>query len=321
MRNRVKTQLEAGQFRVLKIIDDGTDHSNEIAVLALNDGAKIVQKVMLTSHKYHQRRKALTEATHAIIDELLGGSRVVPNTYVEAFTPYPAYHSIWGEVCKEPDRTRVCQVVHEYVEAVPGDEWRGQMLRETGGLSQADERCRQVIEMHPDAERIALLDFLTINQDRSARNWLTNGGVRFYAIDNGMAWFHEYPDNDGWKIGCVIDDVLLQVEPWQFISGVFTTSYAGQSVSRPLWWAMGNFDWKGFADKLNAACEMLGLPALSDDWRYSGLKNRFDWMFSWKQFPTADEYRAWHQGSELMTPPEIVASGGKVVWTQIEDKP
>lgn len=321
MRDQVTKQLKSGEFSIIDIIDDGTNHSNEIAVLRLNDNKKIVQKVMLTSHKYHQRRKALTEITHAIIDEILGGQRVVPETFTEAFVLHPAYRTHWGQAPRETDRTRVCQVVHLFADGVPGDEWRGQMLYRTGSLPAADSQCRAIIETSLDAERIALLDFLTINQDRSARNWLTRNGERFHAIDNGMAWFHEYPDNDGWKIGCVIDDVLLQVHPWQFISGVFTTSYAGRRLSRMLLGQMQAFNWERFDAQLDQSCEWLGLPALSGDWRYLGLRRRFDWIVAHGRFPQADEYRTWHRGSELMTPPEIIATGGKVVWTQIEDRP
>jgi hypothetical protein len=326
-RNRIKPLLESGNYGFDQIMSDGgnrrhdgTNQSNEIGLLRVGD-QNVMQKVMLTSRKYHQRRKALTEMVSAWLDEGLGGQRVVPLTYAETFKPNRGYDSIWGEKPKEGDRVRVCQVVHEFLQAVPGDEWRGHEYRLLGNLAEADHVCKSVIEAHPDAERIALLDFLTINQDRSARNWITNLGQRFYAIDNGMAWFHEYPESDEWKIGCVIDDVLLQRGPWRFISGVFTTSYAGRRLSASLKVLLGAFSWLAFCENLDLSCRWLSLPELSSDWRFLGLRRRWEWIRDMKRFPTGDEYRGWLNGSELMTPPEIVASGGRIVWRDVEDRP
>jgi hypothetical protein len=327
-RDKIKPLLVSGNYGFNRAMSDGgdrlhdgTNQGNEIGLLKIGD-RNILQKVMLTSHKYHQRRKALTEMVHAWLDEGLGGQRVVPLTYAEAFEPTPGYHKLWGERPKEVGRIRVCQVVHEFLQAVPGDEWRGHMYRTLGNLPEADIYCRATIESHPDAERIALLDFLTINQDRSARNWVTDLGVRFYAIDNGMAWFHEYPESDDWKIGCVIDDVLIQVGTWRFISGVFTTSYAGRMLSLDLLTKLYTFDWKLFCQNLDLSCQWLGLPPLSSDWRFLGLRRRFEWIAENGRFPAADEYRSWlNDGSELFTPPEIMASGGQIVWHNVEDRP
>ena len=336
-REKIKPFLTVGNYGFDRVMSDGgnrlhdgSNQSNEIGLLKV-DNIQIVQKVMLTSHKYHQRRKALTEMVHAWLDEGLGGSRVVPLTYAEGFKhinrwpglpPLPQkYSDIWGRHPEESGRVRVCQVVHEYLPAVPGDEWRGDVYRARGNLAEADIHCRSVIEAHPDAERIALLDFLTINQDRSARNWITNRGQRFYAIDNGMAWFHEYPESDGWKIGCVIDDVLIQRGPWRFISGVFTTSYAGRQLSATLKTQLMAFNWKLFCKNLDTSCQWLGLPDLSSDWRFLGLKRRWIRITRQGRFPSEGEYRGWlNDGSELMTPPEIVANGGKIIWKGDEDR-
>lgn len=328
-RDRVKLLLETGNYDFDRVMSDGgdrlhdgTNQSNEIGLIKAADGQNILQKVMLTSHKYHQRRKALTEMVHAWLDEGLGGQRVVPLTYAETFEPTEIYNRIWGEQSKELDRVRVCQVVHEFLQAVPGDEWRGHEYRRLGNLAEADLVCKNTIEAHPDAERIALLDFLTINQDRSARNWVTDLGRRFYAIDNGMAWFHEFPESNDWKIGCVIDDVLIQRRPWRFISGVFTTSYAGRRLSNLLISQLRDFSWLLFCENLNLSCQWLGLSQLSLDWRFLGLKRRLMWIMDKERFPTADEYRGWlENGSELFTPPEIVASGGRLVWQRAEDRP
>lgn len=319
-REKVKSQLENGQCGYVNVMSDGgdrlhdgTNQSNEIGIWDLDDGRRIVQKVMLSSPKYHQKRKALTEMVHAWLDEGLGGERVVPLTYAETFEETEMYQKVWGKP-QEPKRKRVCQVIHEWKNAVPGDEWRGSEYGRSGDLSKADKFCRMVIEAHPDAERVALLDFLTINQDRSARNWITDYGRRFWAIDNGMAWFHEYPHNDDWKIGTVIDDVLIQRNAWRFISGVFTTSYEGRQLSADLKIHLGAFHWSKFKQNIDLSCQWLGLPPLSEDWRFLGLKRRLDWIRDTGRFPTGDEYRSWLKGSELMTPSEIVGSGGGLIW-------
>lgn len=309
---RVKPQLER-QFDIIEVYDDGTGGANEVARVRLADSSEVVVKVMLSNKIYHQRRKALTETAMYLLDVGLGGSRVVPDLYAELFQPTPTYTKWWGEENSE-GANRVCQVIREYAPCGPGDEWRGEMYGQLGNLDKADAYCHGIIGDHPDAERISILDFITINQDRSARNWVTNHGERFFAIDNGMAWFHEYPESEDWKYGCAIDDVILQKHPWQFISGVFSTTWAGRVLSTPMQAALDAFDETAFLRGIDEASVTLGFPPLSGDWRFEGLLRRLRWIRDNRRQPTAEEYRGWHQGSEMMTPPEIVASGGKVVW-------
>lgn len=312
-KDRIKPQLDTG-FEVIEVYDDGCNGDNEVARVRVADGSEVVVKVMLANKKYHQRRKALTEATMYLLDKGLGGERVVPDLYAELFELTPAYVKAWGETNAE-GAARVCQIVRGYAPGGPGDEWRGAVYSRTGNLPAADAHCKAVIDYHQDAERISILDFITINQDRSARNWVTDKGQRFYAIDNGMAWFHEYPDNDLWKQGCVVDDVILQLNPWQFISGVFTTSWAGCNLSPVMRVAISNFDEAEFLQGVEKAAQVLGFPAgLSEDWRFEGILRRLRWIAEHGRQPTAEEYRAWHSGSELMTPPEVVNSGGKIAW-------
>lgn len=218
----------------------------------------------------------------------------------------------------------MCYVERGYSPGVPGDEWRGDLLRRAGILRLADQKSEQVIASHPDCARIALLDFLTGNQDRSARNWCTTMGDRFHAIDNGMAWFHEYwsrgeknnyPDY-GWKQGFVIDDVLLQNDPFMFISGVFTTVWAGRQMPDQLMEGMLRFDEADFLDLIGGACKGLGYPEeMAQDWRFEAILRRMRWMAAEGHFPTAEEYRSWRaEGSELLTPPEVIATGGQEIW-------
>lgn len=310
----IRPQLEQG-FEIIEIYDDGTGGANEVARVRLSDGVEVVSKVMLSNKKYHQRRKALTEVAMYLLDRGFGDNRVVPDLYTELFKPTIAYSQAWGRKNAE-GATRICQIVRGYAPCQPGDEWRGEVYARTGDLAAADAHCQNIINHHPDAERISILDFITINQDRSARNWVTDHGKRFYAIDNGMAWFHEYPESDDWKIGCVVDDVVLQVNPWQFISGVFTTSWAGRPLSTEMAATLNGFNEDAFLSDIDKAAQILGFPAgLSNDWRFEGLLRRLRWIRDNGRQPTAEEYRNWHKGSEMMTPPEIVASGGRIVWT------
>ena len=312
-KRRIKPQLDA-HFVIVEVYDGGTGGDNEVARACVSDGSEVVMKVMLANKKYHQRRKALTEAVMYLLDVGLGGERVVPDLYIELFELTDAYTNAWG-VKNAEGAKRVCSVIRGFAPGGPGDEWRGVEYKQRGHLPHADAHCKSVIDFHPDAERISLLDFITINQDRSARNWVTDHGKRFYAIDNGMAWFHEYPYSNDWKYGCAVDDVILQLNPWQFISGVFSTSWAGRPLSPVMQAALDNFDEIDFLQGVEVAARAVGFPAgISEDWRFEGLLRRLRWIRDNGRQPTVTEYRAWHQGSELMTPPEVVASGGQVVW-------
>lgn len=314
---------------LIEIYDNGTRGANEVARWGDGDTDNLKQtilKVMVISRpKVHQRRKALTESVFWELDSGLGGVPVSSPVRVGMWESglFPYHEDIFGKANNEGWQ-RMCWVERNYSPGVPGDEWRGQLYTYHMSLPRADFVAEAVIETHPDAARIALLDFLTGNQDRSARNWCTDHGNRFYAIDNGMAWFHEYwskgeknnyPDY-GWKQGFVIDDVLIQHEPWRFISGVFTTSWAGKDMPGDLMEGMLRFDRIAWERKIESACELLGYPGtMAGDWRFDAIVRRLVWMMDKGRFPTAEEYRSWREeGSSLLTPPEVIATGGREIW-------
>jgi hypothetical protein len=149
-------------------------------------------------------------------------------------------------------------------------------------------------------------------------------GKRFYAIDNGMAWFHEYwskgEQNNypeyGWKQGFVIDNVLIILDEWKFISGVFTTCWAGQPMPAELMEGLENFDKKEWIREIGAACVDLGYPEdMKKDWRFEAIMRRLEWMKKKGRYPTALEYRGWREkGSPYLTPPEVIATGGREMW-------
>lgn len=58
-----------------------------------------------------------------------------------------------------------------------------------GNVAGAAGREKQAKALeHPDAEKIALLDYLTGNPDRHTGNWMITPAGRPVAIDNGLAW-------------------------------------------------------------------------------------------------------------------------------------
>lgn len=302
-------------YEIVELYDDGTAGANEVSRVLLKGGRQVVLKVMLSTKIYHQRRKAITEVAFAGLDEVLGGDRVCPDLYADLFRLTPEYQEHWGN--ENPEQSeRMCVVIRNFCEGLSGEDWRGSLYSQTRNLPAADLLIKEIIRNSPSAERMSVLDFITINQDRSARNWLHNPAApKFWAIDNGMAWFHEYPDTDGWRQGCVVDDVILQVGAYRFISGVFTTLWAGRPISSDLLDRMKRFDKDKFKKVVARGCRSLGFPQdMADDWRFEGLYRRLRWMAVTGRQPTAKEYRSWRTGSYLFTPPEIVRTGGEIVW-------
>lgn len=312
-------------MELITVYDDGTGGANEVAHWRSSTGDLVLKVFVISRPKVHQRRKALTEAVFWLLDEGLGGQQVSNPVGVGMWKSgqYPWHEAHFGSE-NEEGWQRMCWVMRGFSPGVPGDEWRGALLSQLGSLKKADEVAKEAIDTHPDAARIALLDILTGNQDRSARNWCTDMGSRFYAIDNGMAWFHEYwsrgeqnnyPDY-GWRQGFVIDDVLIQKGEWRFISGVFTTSWAGKQLPAELLSGMQNFDLGEWRKYIQIACVELHYPAsMVEDWRFEAIMRRMAWMIKRERFPTAEEYRSWREkGSELLTPPEVIATGGKEIW-------
>ncbi len=335
---KVKKQLRAGEWDLIEKFDDGTSGANEVGHVRLRDGTEIIHKVMLAVRiappdgpkpplskvRGRQRRKAITEVTFALLDKFIGDELVAPNVYAQLWEPTDTYDIHWGE--KNIDGyDKVCEVIREYAPKYSGEEWRGEIYKETRmPLHAVDAQIKYQMSTSLDAQRIAILDMLTINQDRSARNWATDG-ERFYAIDNGMAWFHEYPDNDGWKGGCVIDDVIIQIgsfpKDWRFISGVFSTLWENEPIHEDILGGMKNFDKKGWLNEISKGAVKLGFPKnLSEDWRFYAILKRMGWMVENKKLPSKETYRGWLKGSKYMTPPEVVKDGGKIIWLPEWDK-
>ena len=312
-------------MELVEVFDDGTNGANEVARWRGKNTDFVLKVLVISRPKVHQRRKALTEAVFWLLDEGLGGQIVSKPVGVGMWKDgqFPWHEAQFGAKNSEGWQ-RMCYVIRGYSPGVPGDEWRGALVGPKGGLVNADAFAESVIETHPDAARIALLDILTGNQDRSARNWCTDMGRRFYAIDNGMAWFHEYwaqgEQNNypeyGWRQGFVIDDVLIQRPPWRFISGVFLTSWAGKKLPSELLIGLQTFNSVEWTDNVKMACTELGYPAdMVADWRFEAIMRRMSWITQQERFPSAEEYRGWRSdGSPYLTPPEVIATGGREMW-------
>jgi len=317
-------------FKLLEIYDAGTNGDNEVARIRLEDGTDRVQKVMLANKKYHQRRKALTEVVFTTLDALISGRRVAPNIDAKMFTISDSYSKYWGTRNSE-GHNRVCEVLRSYCPGGSGIKWRGHLYTQAQTTGQSLQDVDQyiikpTIQNSLDAEKISLLDFLTVNQDRSARNWGYDwDNKKFWAFDNGMAWFHEFPENNDWRYGCAIDDVLLQVKPWEFISGVFTTLWAGKPLSKELYDGLRQFNTKSFLENIGSAAGKLNFPKeISNDWRFKAIVDRLNWVLINKRQPTAEEYHNWFKretkDSYLMNPYSVIENGGKIIWKLEWDK-
>ena len=330
-KERVEKQLKAGEWELIKKFDDGKRGTNEVAHVRLKDGTDIIHKVMLAVRiappdgelpplkkvTWRQRRKALYEVTSFLLDQGIMGSVVIPDLYVSSWESNKFYEAEWGKRNSE-GYNRVCEVVRGYAPKYSGEEWRGTIYSGTHSLPIADNIIREKMCNSLDAQRIAVIDMLTINQDRSANNWATDG-ERFYAIDNGMSWFHEFPGPDNWRDGCVIDNVVIQKgtvpKQWTFISGVFATLWENEPLHEEIYEGMKSFDKKLFLDEVGKAAAILGFPKkIAQDWRFFAILKRMDWMVKNEKLPSKETYRGWLEGSEYMTPPEVVKAGGKIIW-------
>ena len=102
---------------------------------------------------------------------------------------------------------------------------------------------------------------------------------------------------------------------WRFISGVFSTLWENEPLHEEIYEGMKNFDKKKWLKKIGEGAEKLGFPKnLSEDWRFFAILKRMDWMVENEKLPSKETYRGWLEGSEYMTPPEVVKAGGKIIW-------
>jgi hypothetical protein len=151
--------------------------ANKIKVSTLDSGALVLLKVIRPEVCYIPRLKVLGETAYSLLDYHLNpAERVTPN-----ICPI-SKNILW----------------REFIQGLPGEIWRGQIYKNVKSLEEADLAIvNQVLDNH-FAQRIALLDFIFLCQDRSARNWIKADKGRFWAVDNGMFWAYKgrYADKE-----------------------------------------------------------------------------------------------------------------------------
>jgi hypothetical protein len=241
-------------------------------------GGHLVRKTIKPERPYIPRLMGLGEVAYALLDHHLSPyQRVTPNVYAAA-----------------PD-----VIYRSYLAGETGDLWRAELHRETGAIPSADSLIERHLERAWSAERIALLDMITLYQDRSARNWL-KAPDQFWALDNGILWPWQgrHVDKQAIQTGSVehlqppIREVLVhETHRFEFKSGVFSTVWAGRELTGELHQRLGNLDWAAYFDQLaSLICEPLGYPLeIVRDWRLLSLKRRAEWLYQHGRLPTRTE--------------------------------
>lgn len=268
---------------------------NDIEVISLNTGEKLVRKTITDHVVYVPRINILGSVAYSLFDYHLDGERVTPN------------------VCPV-DKNKVWR---QYVVGYSGDDWRGHLYSDTKGLASSDLAIVDAILNTPSAQRIALLDFVFMCQDRSARNWLKSGNVNFWAIDNNMLWPYRGRQVDKRVIetGNVdhladpINALVPSGNKFTFGIGIFSSAWASRPVGLDLLIGLNKFDWEGYFDDLSQLIAPLGYPKLLiDDWRISQIFNRVEYILARGAFPTRkDLTKEWGSFTEKI-------KGGVEVW-------
>jgi hypothetical protein len=259
------------------LILPGQELTEQTALYQTTTGQQIVGKG-LGNRPYVPRLKALGEIAYSLFDQHLEGERVAP------------------DVCA----TNKMTLWRTYMPGQTGDKWRGTLYRDHGSLELADQMIFDTIRLEGSAERIALLDWIFLPQDRSGANWtFDQESGRFYAIDNGMLWSYLSRHVDRYTIqtGSVdhlnppVRDVLIKhADEPEYGIGIFTDTLAGRSIDRDLLGLLNDFNWIAYSIALKDAIQPLDYPAwLANDWRFTQVKQRGEWLIEHGQFPSVHE--------------------------------
>jgi hypothetical protein len=271
------------------------DSTNKVKVIVLDNGEQLLSKVIRPGVVYIPRLKALGEVAYALFDWYLNpAERVTPNVYA------PTQNIIW----------------RQFIPGLPGEIWRGKLYKEKGNLETADLILVDRLLESKAAQRIALLDFIFLFQDRSARNWVTNNGRRFWGIDNGIFWPYKRRHAD--KAAIKTGDVSHLMPPmealisygsnheFKFQIGVFSSLHAGTDIQQGLLFWLSQIDWdKYLTDLAILGCDPLGYPReLIMDWRFSQIRNRAEWLLRKRRFPTVSETDSDEWQELIIKPPQ-----------------
>lgn len=249
---------------------------NEIEVVVLDSGEKLLKKTITDHVVYIPRLKILGEVVYSLLDYHLNpGERVTPN------------------VCPVSKN----QLWRQFIDGLPGETWRGELYRDKGSLEAADLVLVDRILENRFAQRIALLDFIILCQDRSARNWIEHNN-RFWAVDNGIFWPWRGRHTDKWVIKCGdVDHLKPPMEAlvsydhkFSFQIGIFTSLFAGNLINAGLLAWLFQLDWARFFDDLRQVIEPLEYPVhMLADWRFDRIQDRAAWLLRKRRFPAVSE--------------------------------
>jgi hypothetical protein len=291
------------QIRYLPLTLPGAklQSANNIKVVTLDRGALVLLKIIRPEVVYIPRLKILGEVAYSLLDYHLNpAERVTPN------------------VCPVSENI----LWREFIQGLPGEVWRGTIYKGTQSLEAADLMIVDQILNDRFAQRIALLDFILLCQDRSARNWIKDGRNRFWAVDNGMFWAYKgrYADKETIRTGKVdhlnhpMEALVSRSSKFEFQIGVFSSLYAGRIINDGLLAWLYNVDWRKYLRELNGLIGVLGYPfSMIYDWRFVMLEARANWLLEKRRFPRMTEAfgEEWQQ---LIDRPEICIEEWGIEW-------
>lgn len=291
------TWCEGVRYLPLTLPGAKLESANTIRVCTLPSGDMVLLKITRPDVVYIQRLKVLGEAAYSLLDyHLSPRERVTPN------------------VCPVSENT----LWRQFIQGLPGEIWRGNLFKTKQNLELADLEIVERILSSRHAQRIALLDFIFLCQDRSARNWIVDNSGQFWAVDNGMFWAYKgrYADKETVRTGKVDHlnhpmDTLISRDggEFSFRGGIFSSLYAGRIINDGLLAWLYQIDWRQYLRELNSLIGVLGYPyTLIDDWRFVAMRMRMNWLISHRKFPTVGEAgRVWQN---LINRPE----GSEEIW-------
>lgn len=253
------------------------DSANKVKVVSFG-GEQLLLKIIRDETKYVPGLKILGELAYSLFDwHLSPGERVTPN------------------VCPVSPNT----LVRQFIAGCPGEKWRGDLYAAKKSLESADLTIINAILESYIAQRIALLDFIFLCQDRSARNWIVTDKGRFWAVDNGMLWAYRgrHTDKEVIRTGKVDHlnspiEAIIRPGKFSFQIGIFSSLYAGHRVNEGLLMWLYQLDCEEYFDDLASLVAPLDYPPpIVDDWRFSLVRRRAEWLLKKRQFPTLqDDY-------------------------------
>jgi hypothetical protein len=270
--------------------------ANKVKVVTLDGGALVLLKTIRPEVVYIPRIKILGEVAYSLFDYHLNpAERVTPN------------------VCPISENT----LWREFIQGLPGDVWRGKIYKETKSLEVADLVIVDQILSNRFAQRIALLDFIFLCQDHSARNWIKDKN-RFWAVDNGMFWAYKgrYADKETVRTRKVdhlnhpMEALVSHNAKFSFQIGLFSSLHAGRLINDGLLAWLYQVDWRQYLQELSRLISVLGYSfSIISDWRFKTLGTRKNWLLENRRFPTVPEAFG-DEWQKLIDQPE----GGEEVW-------